>query len=680
MVRDISQPDAGALKEAINELVALSRYFGSDTKFVIAGGGNTSLKIADRLFVKGSGVALATIGSDGFVEMKREALTDLIHKDLGSIPDEREARFKEAILAARLDPEKAQRPSVECVLHNMLPRRFVVHTHSTGANMLACSLKGEQLAGEILGEEILWIPYVDPGFALAQALKRSLGAYGARTGLDCPPAVLMQNHGLIVCGETTAEIIERTNWILNQIDTYLNSLAIQEPFGPIRKIEGEQARMLVDTFGPVLRSLLAEGDRLKVVTFDDSDVAMSLVGGEKGRIAAVSGPVLPEQIVYCLSYPLWFESIGNEAPEALILRLREALAQRREKTGNIPSIVLVKDLGLFAVGDDFAQSTAARLTYLDAIKVMSGAQKMGGIRILPDREREFIEHWEVESYRRGVAAAGGRRGQASGLVAVVIGAAQEFGLEVARCLGDDGAHVVICDESPDTARTHADAISARYGAGRGRAIGLDPTNIESISGALHAAVRAYGGYDVMVFDGGVLSSGNINAIRDPENDPIKMPDREDYPLILQRAGPVLALQREAKQDYCGNVVHIHSKSRLAGGSNCRNSLAGSQPGGTEAMPLFALELVEGSDIKVKSIFPSDSLFDSIGPDPEAGIFVQYLHHIKMPAVKMIGDARPFNESRIWVGNNCSAAAVAKAILYLIIQRFTAEHALGAAGH
>ena len=168
--------------------------------------------------------------------MAREPLALLTSQDLGPIPDEREARFKKAILAARVHPEKGQRPSVECVLHNMLPRRFVVHTHSTEVNMLACSREGERLAAEILGDRILWIPYVDPGFTLAQALKRALEAYAARTGRDCPPAVIMQNHGLIVCGETAAEIVEHTDWILNRIGAYQKNLPVQEPFGQVRRI------------------------------------------------------------------------------------------------------------------------------------------------------------------------------------------------------------------------------------------------------------------------------------------------------------------------------------------------------------------------------------------------------------------------------------------------------------
>ena len=48
------------MKEQLAALAAMSNKYGADANFVLAGGGNTSYKSADRLWVKGSGTALAT--------------------------------------------------------------------------------------------------------------------------------------------------------------------------------------------------------------------------------------------------------------------------------------------------------------------------------------------------------------------------------------------------------------------------------------------------------------------------------------------------------------------------------------------------------------------------------------------------------------------------------------------
>jgi rhamnose utilization protein RhaD (predicted bifunctional aldolase and dehydrogenase)/NAD(P)-dependent dehydrogenase (short-subunit alcohol dehydrogenase family) len=677
MVKNTPHPDASAADPAMDELVELSRHFGSDTKFVIAGGGNTSLKTNDRLYVKGSGTALATIDAEGFVEMAREPLALLTSQDLGPIPDEREARFKKAILSARIHPEKGQRPSVECVLHNMFPRRFVVHTHSTDVNMLACSREGERLAAEILGDRILWIPYVDPGFTLAQAIRRALEAYTARTGRDCPPAVIMQNHGLIVCGENAAEIVEHTDWILNQIAAYQKTLPVQEPFGQVRRIARDQSPTLIHALGPTLRALLADHERLKVVTFDDSDVVLRLAGGEQGRLAALAGPLTPDQIVYCYSYPLWFEPREQEAPDALIPRLRSAITQHRDKTGSAPLIVLVQGLGMFAAGDDFAQADAARLVYIDAIKVMSGAQRMGGMRTMPDREREFIEHWEAEAYRRGVAAAGKPKGQASGLIAVVTGAAQGFGLEIAQNLGEEGAHVMLCDINAAGAQAQADSLSARCGPGRGKALPMDVTSAGSISAAFHEVVRSYGGFDLVISNAGVLRAGSVRTQPERDFDMVTGVNYKGYFLVVQNAAPILALQHAARPEYWSDIIQINSKSGLAG-SNRNGAYAGSKFGGIGLTQSFALELIEDG-IKVNAVCPGNFFTGPLWSDPETGLFVQYLRTGKVAGAKTIEDVRRFYEAKVPMGRGCTTADVMKAIYYLIAQKYETGQALPVTG-
>ncbi len=196
----------------LDALVAVSRKYGADEDFVIAGGGNTSAKLGDRLWVKGSGTSLGTITADGFVEMNRPALETLLNSDLGPDRDVREERFKQAVMAARVEPEKGQRPSVEVVLHHLMPRRLVVHTHATVVNMFTCCVNGEALIREACGDQVMWLADVDPGLMLAQALRDGLKEYTRRTGRDCPRAIIMQNHGVVVAGDTTEEIDSHTQW------------------------------------------------------------------------------------------------------------------------------------------------------------------------------------------------------------------------------------------------------------------------------------------------------------------------------------------------------------------------------------------------------------------------------------------------------------------------------------
>ncbi|MHB9005746.1 MAG: class II aldolase/adducin family protein, partial [Limisphaerales bacterium] len=170
-------------------LVKLSRFYGADPDFVLAGGGNTSVKLGDRLLVKGSGHPLATIPPEGFVEMDRGQLEALLNSVLPTDRMEREAAFKSATLAARVQPERNQRPSVEALLHHLMPRQYVVHTHSTLVNMVTCSGRGPELARELAGD-VVWIPEIDPGYLLSRTLRQALQDFQRVTGRDCPRAIL----------------------------------------------------------------------------------------------------------------------------------------------------------------------------------------------------------------------------------------------------------------------------------------------------------------------------------------------------------------------------------------------------------------------------------------------------------------------------------------------------------
>ncbi|MCY3019201.1 MAG: class II aldolase/adducin family protein, partial [Planctomycetota bacterium] len=311
-----SKPDAGPMEK----LVALSRYYGADSEFVLAGGGNTSVKIGDRLFVKGSGKPLATVDADDFVELRRADLDALLDHDLGADVARREEAFKEAILAARVHPEKGQRPSVESALHNLMPGQFVCHTHPALPNMLTYCAKGEALCREMLGDEALWIPYVTPGYILANAIRKALQEYAKRTGRARPAALLMQSHGFLVAGDSPEEVRANTDLVMRKLRQRLGGSAPKEAFGPVTRLSPADAKALINTLGPALRALLAPDERLKLVRFDDCDTTLSLVGAKDGKQIASAGALAPDQIVYCKSFPLWFEASASEKPDELIAR------------------------------------------------------------------------------------------------------------------------------------------------------------------------------------------------------------------------------------------------------------------------------------------------------------------------------------------------------------------------
>jgi rhamnose utilization protein RhaD (predicted bifunctional aldolase and dehydrogenase) len=117
----------------------------------------------------------------------------------------REEEVKNALMNSRVNPDSGLRPSVETSLHNLFSYRYVVHTHSTLVNGLMCSNRAEQKTKEIFGEEVLFVPYSDPGYILFKIIAEKIAEYNQKFNRD-PQIVLIQNHGIFVAADTTDEI------------------------------------------------------------------------------------------------------------------------------------------------------------------------------------------------------------------------------------------------------------------------------------------------------------------------------------------------------------------------------------------------------------------------------------------------------------------------------------------
>ena len=190
------------METSIQKLIDISRKYGADSRFVIAGGGNTSYKTADRLWVKASGHALATIGEDGFAVLDRSRLNPMGEKEYSADVAEREAQVKEDLAAACIT--KDRRPSVETSLHNCMGFAYVVHLHPTLVNGLMCSHEAAQTCTGLF-PDALYIEYTDPGYTLFKKVYERIKAYKAIRGRE-PQVIFLQNHGVFVAADTTEEI------------------------------------------------------------------------------------------------------------------------------------------------------------------------------------------------------------------------------------------------------------------------------------------------------------------------------------------------------------------------------------------------------------------------------------------------------------------------------------------
>src|SRR5229473_3842736 len=212
--------DAQKFDGALAQRVYTSRLLGQDHALVLHGGGNTSVKIRERnifgdeediLYVKGSGWDLETIEAPGFAPLRLERVLRLATLERLS-----DAQMVKEPRSAMTDPA-APTPSVETILHALLPDRFVDHTHADALLAITNTADGEQRVREIYGDSVVVLPYVMPGFDLARLAARQFPKdSGPRT-----VGVVLLNHGFFSFGETARESYERMIELVRRAEDYL---------------------------------------------------------------------------------------------------------------------------------------------------------------------------------------------------------------------------------------------------------------------------------------------------------------------------------------------------------------------------------------------------------------------------------------------------------------------------
>jgi rhamnose utilization protein RhaD (predicted bifunctional aldolase and dehydrogenase) len=375
----------------LTELIAISRYYGTNSDYVIAGGGNTSLKDGQTLFIKGSGTALADMNADGFVRMDRGKLARIWEKTYPENTDDREAAVLVDMMAARMPGEEHKRPSVETLLHDILPFIMVVHTHPALVNGLTCSVDGEGAARNLFGGKALWIPETNPGYTLSRVIKDAMDARQS----DTPTAIiLLQNHGIFVGADTPEEIKTLYRYIMDTLDSKItrkpdfSGKTLQ--YGP----STEAAAILADLAG-------GAGSGPGKVMFERNREIAALVE-DVSIFYPVSSALSPDHIVYSGSHPLFIETSGNLERDRAGL-IGDAWKAHLKKTGIPPKIVALQGVGVFGIGSSEKAARLALDLFTDTIKVSVYAQAFGGPRFMAADKINFINNWEVERYRSGIS-------------------------------------------------------------------------------------------------------------------------------------------------------------------------------------------------------------------------------------------------------------------------------------
>ena len=633
-------------KEQLAALAAMSNKYGADANFVLAGGGNTSFKSSDTLWVKGSGTSLATIQPEDFVVLERELLDKMWVTEYPADEAEREAAVLADMMYARVRGEN-RRPSVETLLHNLFPQSYVLHVHPALVNGLTCSKDGKAAMERLLPDAV-WVDACKPGYILALECKKVMDAYAAAKG-KAVQVLFLENHGIFFAADSVEAIDALAKDVM---DTLAKEVSRQPDLTPV---DADIKRIVA--ISPVLRALYGENAPATVKFTANNEIF---------RYDPATKSLSPDHIVYCKAKQLILPAdVDGDG-------IKAAFDAFVAENGYKPKIAFVKDLGMFSMGMTMKEAVTAQTVMLDAITVVGYAESFGGVSVMPDFLIDFIVNWEVESYRSKVSLSGAAAKRLAGKVAVVTGGAQGFGKGIAEAMAAEGAYVAIVDMNLDGAK----ATAAQFG-DLGHAVFANVSDEESVSAMVDSVVAYFGGIDLFVSNAGIAKAGSLEVMTKQVFELVTAVNYTGYFLCAKYASAVMKLQHKYAPNYMMDIVEINSKSGLAG-SNKNFAYAGSKFGGIGLTQSFAMELAE-FNIKVNSVCPGNYLDGPLWSDPERGLFVQYLNAGKVPGAKTVEDVRRFYESKVPLNRGCEPIDVARAIFYIAEQSYETGQAIPVTG-
>ncbi len=369
------------MESELKDLIEISQKYGKDKEYVIAGGGNTSFKNGEYLWIKASGIALSDIDENGFVKMSREKLSVISERTYSTDPDKREAEVKDDLAAAVISTD-GKRPSVETSMHDVINYPFVIHTHPTVVNALGCSKKAKELTTKILGPDVLYIEYTDPGYVLFKKVADAIKAFYLKKGFD-PEIILLENHGIFVSANTTKKVEELYSQIESKLLSYIGK---QLPKDILQEFPVSEAKTLIPYYKDEVGSVIKGFSSTMIKDFVCSSDSFS----------AVKTAFTPDHIVYNKSRYLFLDHIDTD-------KIQEQLIVFTRQYGFLPRIIGIKDKGVIVFGDSEKSVSISIELMINMMKIAWLAQNLEGSKPMTSDQIAFIENWEVENYRKKMA-------------------------------------------------------------------------------------------------------------------------------------------------------------------------------------------------------------------------------------------------------------------------------------
>ena len=365
--------------------VYTSQLLGKDMDLVLHGGGNTSVKIGDKLYVKGSGWNLDTIEEAGFPGVDLETLIKMAELDYLCDTD-MVAQQREA-----LEDKSSPNPSIEAILHAIIPFKFVDHTHADAVVTISNTPDGQKRLKELYGPNMLFIDYVMPGFVLAKEI------YEQTKGIDWKTldGIILLNHGVFSFDDDAKTAYEKMIVIVDKAESYLKDNAVSK--------ELSFSKSFCKLDASFTDELKCEVEKLRgceiVMKFGSSIEACNFSNFDNLEDIFKNGPLTPEHVIRTKPFPAIICDNIKEGLRAFTSRYQKYFKSHAK--GEImldlaPRYAIIRGVGFVALGKDEKEAGIIFDIVSHTIHAMTLAQNLGGWKSLKPSDIFDMEYWELE--------------------------------------------------------------------------------------------------------------------------------------------------------------------------------------------------------------------------------------------------------------------------------------------
>ena len=578
--------------------VYTSRLLGREPGLVLHGGGNTSVKIAvtnhfgdieDVLYIKGSGWDLRTIQTSGFAPVKLKVLKKMAKLERLSDTD-----MVKLQRSAMIDP-LAPNPSVEAILHAIIPFKYVDHTHADAVVTITNNEKGKSLIRKIYKDRVLIVPYVMSGFILAKKvyeMTRNINWHEVE-------GIILMNHGIFTFSDNAKASYEQMIHLVSLAENYLQASGA---FDSVAKAEAKEDLL---TLAKIRKQVSLTKGSAMTARLDNRLEACGFANLTNIDSIATRGPLTPDHAVRTKQIPVVIKKDVEKAITGFCSEYKKYFQRNTDSPcsrtvaagGHLlcldpaPRWGVWPQHGIMAFGQSVKEANIVSDIAFHTIRAIQWGEAIGGWEPLPERDIFDMEYWELQQSKL-------RKEDTSrtfqGKIALVTGAASGIGLACAKALHEHGAAVVGLDLNP--------AITSMFDQSDLAGLTCDISDDKIVKEAVEFTVRSFGGLDILINNAGIFTHSQSIEEMDTEiwNRSMEI-NLSSHQRLLKTCIPYL------KHGVGPSVIFIASKNVPAPGPGAA-AYSVAKAGLTQLARVAALELSAGG-IRVNIIHP-DAVFDT----------------------------------------------------------------------